>query len=288
MLTQVDVDSDNSFTVPIVGVTPKDSLLIRQINGLSPPGLNLFIGDYAISGGSYQGRRVGTRNIVILMELNPNPALGETISSLRERLYKAFLDPLVEADYVKMVLHLDDGRLLEAVGYAETFETDIFSVDTFVQISMICPDPYLKDTVPRVLATATGWTQVPFTYTGSAETGFEAEIKVAMDTPRLILANNTVTDDVNSPLYPRGRLIVDRAFVAGDLVTVNTTRGSRKIMLTPISTGVPVSILASMTSTSQWIELHSQRNTMRIYGSTPASLPAIIQKLTFVQTYWGI
>ena len=288
MLTSIDVDSDNSFSVPILGITPKDSILVRQVTGLNPPDIDLFIGDYARDGGTYQGRRVGKRNPVFTMELNPNPALGETVSSLRERLYKAFVDPLVEADYLKIGLRLDDGRLLFLVGYTEKFETEIFSVDTLAQISMICPDPYIRDEAATILTHPSGWTTVPFTYKGTAETGFEVSIYITTATPKLILANNTVTDDVENDLYLRGRMIFNRSFHMGDVVTINTVRGHRRAWLDPVEGGPVISILGDMTSTSPWLELHSQNNTMQVYGSDPTDLPAAIRSLTYVSAYWGI
>lgn len=287
MLTSIDVDSDNSFSMPILGITPKDSLLIRHITGLNPPNLNLFIGDYSRDGGIYQGRRVGNRNVVITMEMNPNPALGETVSSLRERLYKAFVDPLVEADYVKLSLHLDDGRLLYLVGYAETFETEIFSAEALAQISIICPDPYIRDDEATILTHEGGWVTVPFTYTGTAETGFEAEIEILTPTPKLVLSNNTLTDDTGDSNYTKGRMIINREFVAGDVVIINTVRGYRRLWLTPEG-GSTISIMGDLTPTSPWLELHSQANTMKVYGTTPTDFPAVIRSLTYVQAYWGI
>jgi hypothetical protein len=288
LLTHIDVESDNPFTVPIVGATPKDSILFKQITGLNPPNRNLFIGDYSRDGGIFQGRRVGVRNVVITMELNPNPALGETVSGLRENLYKAFIDPLAESDYLKLNFHLDDGRVLFLVGYTETFDTEIFSADTLAQASILCPDPYLRDDEATILTNPSGWTTVPFAYTGTAETGFEVRIEIHASTPKLILANNTVTDDTANPNYARGRMILNRAFVNGDVVTINTVRGFRRIWLTPAGGGPVISIYGSMTPTSRWLELHSQANTMKVYGSTPASLPAGITSLTYVQAYWGI
>lgn len=287
MLTSIDVDSDNSFSVPILGVSPKDSILVRKVDGLGPPDINLFIGDYSRDGGIYQGRRVGSRFPVFTMELNPNPALGETVASLREDLYKAFVDPLVDADYVKIGLHFDDGRLLYLIGYTEKFETDIFSTETLAQISMICPDPYIRDDTPTVLTHPTGWTTIPFEYNGTAETGFEVSIHVNTATPRLILDNNSTTDDPGSSNYYRGRMILDYPFSVGDVVTINTIRGARRIWLTPTS-GPVVSIISALTPLSRWIELHSQSNTVRIYGATPADLPASIRSISYLQAWWGI
>lgn len=275
MLTQIDVDSENAFFVPILGVTPKDSLLIRKITGLTPPDPDLFIGDFSRDGGTYQGRRVGQRNVVLTIDLNPNPALDETISGLREMLYKAFMDPQVDGDYVKLNFHLDDGRVLYLVGYTEKFEGDLFDVETLLQISLICPDPYLRDNVQQVLTHPKGWATVQFSYAGTAETGFEAEIQVNSPTSTLTIDNNGKT------------MVINRDFASGDMVRVNTVRGSRSLT---VQTGASpeTSIVASLTPTSPWLELHSQMNALKVYGATTGDLIASVRSLKYTQAYWGI
>lgn len=328
MLTQIDVDSENAFFVPILGATPKDSLLIRKVTGLGPPDIQLFIGDYARDGGIYQGRRVGNRNVVLTVDLNPNPALGETIAGLRELLYKAFVDPQVDADYIKLTLHDDEGNTRYLVGYTEKFETEIFDVDTMAQISIICPDPYIRDDTETVVAPAdyltnpnSGWTTVPFAYAGTAETGFEVEILITVATSTLTLENNGK------------KMIINRAFAVGDRVLIGTVRGSRYVttatglggnplpfvagqnyvvndlviyngdiykMTTDLNDGLApdvsttewtkqsTSIIAYLTSTSPWLELHSQANTLKVYGAASSNIVATIRSLAYVQSYWGM
>lgn len=276
MLTKIGVEFEGEeLIIPILGVTPKDSLLVRKITGLNPPDIQLFIGDFARDGGIYQGRRVGNRNPVITFDLNPNPALGETISGLREMLYKAFVDPLIDADYIKLNLYDDLGRERYLVGYTEKFDGEIFDVETMLQISMICPDPYLRDNVKTTLTDPSGWTTVPFTYNGTAETGFEASIYITAPTSVLTLENNGKT------------MVISRTFSVGDVVYVNTIRGSRALTVTP-SGGSASSIIANLSSLSPWLELHSQSNTMKVYGATSANLIAAIRSLSYTQSYWGV
>lgn len=277
MLTKVGIEFEgNELIIPILDATTKDSLLIRKITGLNPPDPNLFIGDYSRDGGIYQGRRVGNRNVVMTMDLNPNPALGETVSGLRETLYKTFMDPLVEADYVKMNFYdeLDESRY--AVGYAEKFETDIFSDDTGVMVSMICPDPYLRADAETVLTNPNGWSTVPFSYVGSAETGFMVSIYIDTATSALTLENNGRT------------MVIERGFSVGEVVTLNTIRGSRSLTVTSPPSSTPNSIVSNLSPLSPWLELHSQANTMKVYGATPTDLFASIRELRYTSSYWGI
>lgn len=296
MLTRVGIEiEDQELFIPIMGVSTKDSLLIRQITGLNPPDIDLFIGEYSRDGGLYQGRRVGNRNVVMTLDLNPNPALGETIAGLREMLYKAFVDPLVDADYVKLNLYDDNNlqygysepRTRYVVGYTEKFETEIFDVETMAQISLICPDPYLRDEFQTVLTHPSGWTTVPFKYTGTAETGFEATITITAPTDVLTLTNNSVTDNDWDSNFHRGRMILTREFEIGDEVMIRTIRGERRITVTPAG-GTEVSAVANLSPLSPWLELHSQANTMRVYGETPADYVASIRDLRYTQSYWGI
>lgn len=332
MLTQIDVKSEDEFELPILGITPKSSFLIQKVTGLNPPDRSLFIGDYSQDGGIYQGRRVGSRNVVFTINLNPNPALGETVSSLRESLYKAFIDPQVDGDYLKLVLHDEQGRQRYLVGYCEKFESEIFDVETMCQISMICPDPYLRDETPTIRESDPGWTSFPYAYEGTAETGFIVRIYATTSTSAITLRNNSKT------------MMLDQSttnYASGDIITINTIRGYRSITLTkpsqltstPVEFRVPDSysrntlvwydsgvwrcdtdaltsgttiydapginndhwvrvstpIVAHLNPKSQWLDLHSRSNTMKVYGgSNPSSIVANIKYLKYTSAYWGV
>lgn len=222
MLTQIDVISEDYFELPILGVTPKSSLLLKKVTGLNPPDRSLFIGDYSQDGGLYQGRRVGPRNVVFTIDLNPNPALGETVAALRQALYKAFIDPQIEGDHLKMVLHDDLGVERYLVGYCEKFESEIFDSESMCQVSMICPDPYLRNNEDKILEQSTGWQSFPYTYEGTAETGFTVRIYVTAPTAYLTLENNGKTMKLQN----------NAGYAIDDLIIINTIRGQRSITLT--------------------------------------------------------
>lgn len=274
MITRVDILSENAFFIPILGVTPKDSLLIQKIIGLNAADINLFIGEFARDGGYYQGRRVQPRNVVITLELNPDPAKNETVSGLRDMLYKAFLDPHPTSDNLKILFYDDEGRSRTINGYVEKFETDIFSVETLCQISIVCPDPYLRDNESTILSSDTGWITVPFTYSGTSETGFEIEIEITGNTPTLTLSNNGRT------------MVFTHAFLVGDKIRINTNRGARSLTMT--RGGVTTSILGKLSYNSTWLDLHSQANLLKVYGATEETIVAAVKELEYTTAYWGI
>lgn len=280
MLTDIHVVYENAeglqtLSLPIVGSSPKDSLLIRKVTGLNPPDLDLHIGDYASDGGVYQGRRVGARNVVMTIDLNPNPALGETVSGLRTFLYKVFVDPLVHGDNVQLVFLTDTGKTITTHGYTEKLESELFDIETLVQISMICPNPYLRDLAPTQLVNPTGtWVSLPFVYDGDAESGFSLEIEVST-------ATSILNVSVGSRVISFGH-----DFLPGDVVQIDTNRGSRSATYT--RSGVTKSLLAKLAYTSQWIQLHSADSLVSVYGALSTDVVGGIKSMTYQPTYWGL
>lgn len=280
MLTKIDVVygdelEEEALALPIIGVTTKDSLIIRKVTGLTPSEVTLFIGENARVGGEYQGRRVGSRNVVLTIDLNPNPALGETVSGLRELLYRIFLDPSVDSDHVELVLHNEEGVRRNLYGYAETTESELFEEDTFFQVSLLCPDPFIYDLQETVLNNENGtWVTVPFTYPGTADTGFEAEIHISDVTNRLTLRNNKKT------------MVINHDFIGGDVVNVNTVEENWDLTYT--RGGVTYPLVGKLDPESPWLTLSARRNAMSVYGATPEQTIAGVKTLKYRAAYWGV
>lgn len=295
MITHVSVASENAFVLPIHGITPKESLLLRSVTGLNPPDVDLFIGDYARDGGYYHGRRVGKRNIVLTIDLNPNPALGETVQGWRDFLYKAFFDPQIEGDYLRLNLYDDLGRELYVVGYVDKFDDDMFSENTTVMISMICPDPYIRQAGFTTLWNGSGWITVPFNYHGSAEVGFEVELPILSSTSQLVLSNNSKSITVTYPFVPGNTVYVNTNRGARDILMANSVEVEARSSMTVVdrwkeleSGGFTTSLISGLSSSSRWIELHSQNNSMNVHGHEANDGRVVIQTLAYQESYWGV
>lgn len=290
-----------SLALPILGVNMTESLLLREATGLNPPAIDLFIGEYARDGGFYGGRRVGQRNVVLTIDLNPNPALGESTQGLRELLYKIFIDPAVQADHLQLLLHDDAGGTRSLYGYVDTFETELFTTETVAQISIVCPDPYIVDAAETEMRSPAGttWGVVPFSYDGTAETGFEAEVYMIADHGKLNVNNNGFV------------MSITHGFLVNDAVYINTNRGYRQIRKATVAQvdaaraanprlttfqlwekmvadGTAVSLLSKLSLTSPWLELHDPTNKLRVYGTTFSDSVAGVKSLTFRPTFWGV
>lgn len=272
MLTRVDVQSENPFYLKIRDARPTDSIILEKIEGLDPPAIDLFMGDYARDGGFYSGRRVPPRNIVLTLRLNPNYKNDESVSGLRQLLYKAFIDPFDGADTVNLILHDDELADRYISGNVEKFETDVFSDEAVVTISMMCPNPYILDLVSTSLVGS--GPQITFDYEGTAETGFILDVNITASTSYLQL-------DLNDRIMG-----LNYAFSSGDVVHINTVRGARQIQVT--AGGITTNILYTLAAGGTWLEIHKPSNVLKVYGESAGALVGNVGTLVFRSAHWGV
>jgi len=271
MLKQVVLQTVPPYTLNIDAVDPDEPIICTGISGLDPAKNTLFTGEFARSGGYYQGRRQGQRNPVVNLKLNPDYAGNLEVSDLREMVYSMFLEPSPTSDGLQVVLKDDRRPDRYFIGYTEDLPADIFSRETKAQISMICTDPMLKSVAPVVGNDAAGWAQTNLAYQGSAKNGFQATLLVKTATAVL----NLEVDGV--------KMTLNKAFAVNDVITINTVEGSRFIRQNGSD------IMTSLSSTSKWLTLRKgSPNLVKAYGSVAADGKVVMTSYTFVDAWWGI
>jgi hypothetical protein len=270
MLQQVVLETANPMTLEIGNADPDDILILTSISGLDPADVTLFTGEFAGKGGYYQGRRVGGRNPVFNFKINPDYANDIDPSDIRDILYRQFLEPLANGDGVQVRL-VDDRRPDRYfIAYTEKFPAEIFTKSPSAQISTLCVDPFLKSVDETSATTSGGWLTVPITYDGSADTGIELTIKVVASTSTVIVENNGVM------------MTLEGAFVADDIITINTNLGSRAIKLNDVD------VMAALTADSLWIQLTQAANLLKVYGVTPSDGLAVATAYSYRSEWWGV
>lgn len=270
MLETVVVESSTPLTLRITDVDPNEILVLKSISGLTSPKAGLFTGDYASEGSYYQGRRGEKLNPVLTLKLNPDYMNNVSVSYLRERLYRSFFEPQHDSDGVKIRLVDDELPDRYFVGFTEDINTDQFSKDTSVQISMRTMNAYLLSYDAISGSDANGWVSLPLVYDGSYRAGLEATIKV-------VTATNVLTLDLNGE-----KMILNRAFTAGQIVTINTRKGERAIKVNGVD------IMASLSSASEWLQFDRQTNLLKSYGTVSGDGKAVITSYNFRSQWWGI
>lgn len=270
MLETVIVESVNPLTLHISDVDPSEMLVVKSISGLTSAKVGLYTGDYAGEGSYYQGRRGEKLNPIINLKMNPDYVNDFEVSDIRELLYRTFYEPQPDSDGV--LVRLQDDRKPDRyfVGYTEDINTDQFSKDTSVQISMVCMDAYLFSYDETTASDAVGWSSVPVAYDGSARAGIQAEFKVNT-------ATSVMTFDING-----NKMILDYAFVVGDIITIDTRKGMRSIQVDGVD------IMAALNPASKWLVLDRPANTIKAYGAVDGDGKVVMTEYTFRSLWWGV
>lgn len=274
MLTEVILVSTNPMTLNIEDVDPDDLIVVKSISGLSPADVDLFTGDFAEDGGYYQGRRVVKRNPVFTFKLNPDYANDIEVSDIREMLYAQFYEPGSpedgEGDGLKVVLKDDRKPDRYFVCYTEKTEFDLFSKSTDIQISTVCPSPYLLSVNPTAQVNPSGWIELPLDYDGSAYTGCQLELRVV-----------TATTTINVSIGAK-TMALQGSFAVGDVVSIGTIPGSRYIRKNGND------ILGSLLPGSQWLTVDKNQDKVRVAGSTWGDGKVVLTSYTCQSRWWGI
>ena len=146
--------------IPLRGPWPR-GVMVEKIDGLGPVKADVFVTNYgAQAGGYFNGTRTQKRNVVLTLA-----AVGNDAEDSRHAVYRMF--PL--EDFIKLRVRTDR-HTLEAEGYVESCEPDIFSpLERFV-VSIICPSPWLQEPVrtTRTVSRIATWQptfEFPFTNT---------------------------------------------------------------------------------------------------------------------------
>lgn len=272
MLQQVVISGQAGIlTLPI-----KDPSLgydIEDIQGLDPVKATLVSSSFAQQDGAqYQSSRRETRELTFKLGLYPD-YLTDTVASLRQKM----LPILMPKKAVNCRFQMSDGLTVDIAGRVETFENNQFSQDPVVDLSITCFDPDFID--PGTYAfngtSTSGSTYSALVYPGTVETGIDFTINI----------NRSINEITIYHQLPDGTVKttdIQMAFQAGDVFTMSTTPGNKGVTLT--RGGVTTTPLYAVSPQSNWIELDSGTNGIRVYISG-AGIPYTIN---YKRRYGGL
>jgi hypothetical protein len=267
MLTSITIDGDPNIEIPIIGSTIANKYIIKSIDGLGPPDINVVLGDLAGDGSVYQNRRAPSRNPVIVMGLNPDYSSNETVDDLRDALYLALLEP-GDDPIATIVLH-DSAKPDRSIsGYVESLDPAHFSKDPEVQISILCPSPFLKGADASVTPSVADTIEV--SNLGSAPCGFFMDVTFTADTSGFQIKRDA---DV--------LLDLDYDFLSGDELQVNTIPGQRVIRRS--RAGTWLNIIDTAQNLDKWPRFKPVADTLTL--STSA---LTWNALTYTPQWWGV
>ena len=204
-----------------------------SVTGLNPPEAEISTSPIATKDGSiFTNARVENRNIVLTFAAtSPKP------EQLREAIYRVFKvkEPIA--------LEIDtNDRTASIDGYVESITADVFARKQRVQISIICPDPYLLSAQETTSITYPNDTVVT-----TSDTTHGAIFEIT--------AGGTITGGFTiGNTYTGEEFTVNGDYQTGDVITLDTRQGKKSLTLT--RGGTTTNNLQNMNTTKHdWLQL---------------------------------
>ena len=213
----------------------EENYQVTDISGLNPPNANINTSNYANGdGSSFSSSRIPNREVVITVYINGD------IQKNRLTLYKFFRSK----EWCK-IYYKDEYRDVFVEGYVQTLDVTPFVQKQVAQISILCPDPYLKDieTIVQSISKVIKRFTFPFSINidkpipfssfelekvtnvindSESKTGLIIDVKFMGTVNKLEIRN--VDNGEN--------FIIDYEFHRNDKLVINCNRGSKSIILT--------------------------------------------------------
>ena len=204
----------------------EDRWQIASVTGFNPPAAAVNVTRMAGQDGArFNSEYLGTRNVVITMKLNSS-------SSYTVAQNRIYLEDLFQQKE-KITMKYTGGRSVMFSGYVDKIECVEFSQAVVMQISIICPDPYLYD-------------QTTVTYTGKS-----ASVQNTTTMPLGMLMKIKITSSISALVVKRNgneAMRITYAFQSGDEITINTRTGSKSVALK--RSGVTTNLFPYLSDTS--------------------------------------
>lgn len=265
LFTKIRLAGRTNIDLPFFGLRPTNTYILKAVDGLGPPEVGVFL-----SNGLYQGRRPQDKQLIVRVGLNPNHAVGQTVSSIRNTLYGLLTPGPSDAIVVKL---MNGPNVVATVtGYVSKLEIVPFSKDPEVQITIECDSPYLKDENPTVIVPET---KSSFTINngGSVTTGFYFDLTFNADAASFVLRSEA---PATGP-----KMQITYAFLAGDTLMVDTRKNQKTVQVKRGST--TTRIIKALSSDSVWFQLHPGEND---FWATPDTFDWV--QTIHHRLHWGI
>lgn len=263
--TKIRFSGRTDVDLPFLGLRPNYPYIIKAVDGLGPPEVDIFQ-----TKGVYQGRDPQDRQIVTRVGLNPNYNTGQTAAAMRTTLYGLLTPGPSDSILVKMMNGPD--IVAQVLGYVSKLEIVPFSKDPEVQITVECSSSYLSGPV-LISSVPSGTSPFHVTNEGTVTTGFYMETTFTANASSWTMWSEGVNTG------PRMR--IDYAFQDGDKLRIDTRKGRKSINILRGSS--TIYLLRYFSSDSVWHQLHPGDND---FWMSPTSLTW--GKVDYTPQHWGI
>lgn len=242
---------------PVIELTNDETRYqIVDIEGLNPPKAQIITNAIAgMDGEKFKSSKLEMRNIVLTIKVN-----GDAEEN-RLRLYEFFRT----GQWCK-IYYTNEHRNVYIEGYCETVECALFTRNQEVQVSIVCPDPYLKSmlTIYADISKQFSVFEFPFSI---EEEGIEFS-NLDVDRETLVINSGEIESGLTITLtavsgniaYPiiynvdTGEFLkLNLVMQEGDIIIISTHKGQKSIK--KISNAIETNVINSLESGSTWFQL---------------------------------
>lgn len=260
----------SAIDLPVDSAILTSPFVLKSAEGLGPPDINISVSNSVDSGSSYRGLQPQPRQPVLLIGYQPNYASGQTVADLRALIY-GLLTPVADLPVTLAIQDASRVTIARTYGQISKIEPNIFSKDPEVQITLVCFSAYLQNWNQVIASPGTMSTNpIVLTNIGDAPSGFNMSIKLTADRSMFSL-----TDPYGTALK------FNYNFVANDVITFDTTPGSRMAKVT--RAGVDTNLLPYQDPSSVWLQMRGGANSY-----TPSTQSIVILSAYLNYNYWGV
>ena len=278
---------------------PSESgLFITAITGLGAPKADINMTDYAvIDGALYNSSRAQKRNIVLTIQpMRP-------FETNRLKVYEFF--PIKKK--VRLLIETDT-RECYIDGYVETCDANVYSVFSRASVSILCPDPYFRETgttqqmyyrsdpsfefpigtvanpPPYILGELDDNYQViNIVYAGDADTGILLYLDIEAQVGDITLTNSSTHETMRIDA-DRVAVMTGQALGAGDAIQISTVPGDKYINL--IRMGESINLISALSKDSDWLSL-TVGNNQFAYDAT-SGRENIVVRVEYATAFVGV
>lgn len=262
---------NRSITLPFRDLS-QGPYFVSKVGGLEPVKADINSTSYPdMDMDTFQSARVGGRNLTITVALNPRPALGESVQSLRRTLYK-ILPPKTP---VRVTLNDDEMAQTYIDGYVEAVAPSIFDKNTDLTISIVSMNAYLTSTTQIKNQGYKTNTDNNIKYDGDAPAPWQMSLT-------FVRASSYASFLVNKTELLR----VTYAFNVGDVLNINTTPRSKSITRT--RSGSTISLLDQITTGALDLYFDAATDQFRVNTSSGSTAGNERFLLTYAAKYVGV
>lgn len=255
MLTRMDVINSFGALLSLELGDISDGIVLRDVEGLDPVKATIVSSSFAqMDGAQYHSSRREARNIIIHVELEPDYIL-EQVADVRRRLYNFFMPKKpVRLNFVD-----SSSLVVDISGRVESCEAPLFTDKPAMDISVICFDPDFVELTPVDIEgdTVDDETEFVIDYTGTAETGIEFVLNLDRALTEFTIYHKP-PDDVVRTLDFAAELLT------GDVLRISTVVGAKEATVN--RGGTLSSVLYGVSTQSNWIQLETGENALRVYA----------------------